>query len=34
MSTFFAFLGGVPKFVICDNLKAAVTNPGPALSRA
>jgi hypothetical protein len=23
----FAFLGGAPKFVICDNLKAAVTNP-------
>ena len=23
----FAFLGGVPKFVVCDNLKAAVTNP-------
>ena len=21
------FLGGVPKFVVCDNLKAAVTNP-------
>ena len=23
----FDFLGGVPKFVVCDNLKAAVTNP-------
>lgn len=23
----FAALGGVPKFVVCDNLKAAVTNP-------
>ena len=23
----FKFLGGVPKFVVCDNLKAAVTNP-------
>jgi len=23
----FAFLGGAPKFVVCDNLKAAVTNP-------
>ena len=23
----FRFLGGVPKFVVCDNLKAAVTNP-------
>ncbi|WP_198022470.1 IS21 family transposase [Mesorhizobium sp. LNJC394B00] len=23
----FAFLGGVPKFVVCDNLKAPVTNP-------
>ena len=23
----FAFLGGGPKFVVCDNLKAAVTNP-------
>ena len=23
----FTFLGGVPKFVVCDNLKAAVTNP-------
>lgn len=32
----FAFLGGVPKFVICDNLKAAVTNPDrydPGLNR-
>jgi transposase len=23
----FRYLGGVPKFVVCDNLKAAVTNP-------
>ena len=23
----FTALGGVPKFVVCDNLKAAVTNP-------
>src|SRR6478672_12653559 len=23
----FKYLGGVPKFVVCDNLKAAVTNP-------
>ena len=33
----FAFLGGVPKFVICDNLKAAVTNPDhyePGLNRS
>lgn len=32
----FAFLGGVPKFVICDNLKAAVVNPDryePGLNR-
>lgn len=32
----FAFLGGVPKFVVCDNLKAAVTNPDrydPGLNR-
>jgi transposase len=33
----FAFLGGVPKFVVCDNLKAAVTNPDryePGLNRS
>jgi transposase len=32
----FAFLGGVPKFVVCDNLKAAVTNADrydPGLNR-
>jgi transposase len=32
-----AFLGGVPKFVVCDNLKAAVTNPDryePGLNRS
>jgi transposase len=32
----FAFLGGGPKFVVCDNLKAAVTNPyryEPGLNR-
>ena len=32
----FAFLGGVPTFVVCDNLKAAVTNPDrydPGLNR-
>lgn len=32
----FAALGGVPKLVICDNLKAAVTNPDcnePGLNR-
>ena len=32
----FTFLGGVPKFVVCDNLKAAVTNPDrydPGLNR-
>ena len=32
----FRFLGGVPKFVVCDNLKAAVTNPDrydPGLNR-
>jgi transposase len=32
----FAFLGGAPKFVVCDNLKAAVTNPDrydPGLNR-
>jgi transposase len=32
----FGFLGGVPKFVVCDNLKAAVTNPDrydPGLNR-
>src|SRR5207244_1248619 len=32
----FAFLGGVPKFVVCDNIKAAVTNPDrydPGLNR-
>ena len=32
----FAALGGVPRFVICDNLKAAVTNPDryePGLNR-
>ena len=32
----FSFLGGVPKFVVCDNLKAAVTNPDrydPGLNR-
>lgn len=23
----FAFIGGPPTFVVCDNLKAAVTNP-------
>ena len=31
-----AFLGGAPKFVVCDNLKAAVTNPDryePGLNR-
>ena len=27
MSISSAFLGGAPKFVVCDNLKAAVTNP-------
>ncbi|MGB6324974.1 MAG: IS21 family transposase [Methylocella sp.] len=33
----FAFLGGVPKFAVCDNLKAAVTNPDryePGLNRS
>jgi transposase len=33
----FAFLGGVPKFIVCDNLKAAVTNPDryePGLNRS
>ena len=33
----FAFLGGAPKFVVCDNLKAAVTNPDryePGLNRS
>jgi len=33
----FAFLGGGPKFVVCDNLKAAVTNPDryePGLNRS
>ena len=32
----FKFLGGVPKYVVCDNLKAAVTNPDrydPGLNR-
>jgi transposase len=32
----FGFLGGVPKFVVCDNLKAAFTNPDrydPGLNR-
>ena len=32
----FAFLGGAPKIVVCDNLKAAVTNPDrhePGLNR-
>jgi len=32
----FAFLGGAPTFVVCDNLKAAVTNPDrhdPGLNR-
>ena len=32
----FAFLGGTPKIVVCDNLKAAVTNPDrhdPGLNR-
>jgi len=32
----FRYLGGVPKFVVCDNLKAAVTNPDrydPGLNR-
>lgn len=32
-----AFLGGAPKFVVCDNLKAAVTNPDryePGLNRS
>ena len=32
----FAFLGGVPKLVVCDSLKAAVTNPDrfdPGLNR-
>jgi transposase len=32
----FRFLGGVPKFVVCDNLNAAVTNPhryGPGINR-
>jgi transposase len=26
-ASLFRYLGGVPKFVVCDNLKAAVTNP-------
>jgi transposase len=26
-TSLFRYLGGVPKFVVCDNLKAAVTNP-------
>lgn len=33
----FAALGGVPKFVVCDNLKAAFTNPDrydPGLNRS
>ena len=33
----FAFLGGVPQLVVCDNLKAAVTNPDryePGLNRS
>jgi transposase len=33
----FAFLGGAPKFIVCDNLKAAVTNPDryePGLNRS
>jgi transposase len=33
----FAFLGGAPRFVVCDNLKAAVTNPDryePGLNRS
>ena len=33
----FAFLGGAPKFVVCDNLKAAVTDPDryePGLNRS
>jgi transposase len=33
----FAFLGGAPKFVVCDNLKAVVTNPDryePGLNRS
>ena len=33
----FTTLGGVPKFVVCDNLKAAVTNPDrhdPGLNRS
>ena len=33
----FAFLGGVPRFIVCDNLKAAVTNPDryePGLNRS
>lgn len=32
-----SFLGGAPKFVVCDNLKAAVTNPDryePGLNRS
>ena len=32
-----AFLGGAPKFIVCDNLKAAVTNPDryePGLNRS
>jgi transposase len=35
-SNLFSFLGGTPKFVVCDNLKAAVTNPDrydPGLNR-
>jgi transposase len=35
-TSLFAFLGGAPTFVVCDNLKAAVTNPDrhdPGLNR-
>ena len=33
----FAFLGGAPKFIVCDNLKAAVARPDrfePGLNRS
>jgi len=33
----FAFLGGVPRIIVCDNLKAAVTNPDrydPGINRS
>ena len=32
-ASLFRYLGGVPKFVVCDNLKAAVTNPESLRSR-